>query len=389
MENNINAATKDLGGFSYGNKKCWLAENLGHNPYKRCRYCDSRFRNCLFLQYQFVSFLLIFFAFAIFFIFEGGLSAPAMVAIFVMVIAYGYFFDKSTDRIIQANFIQRQSKKELEALSGKLEEKVAEQTKEIKAAYQRIEKAYEAEKIAHQEWRQLNEVKNQFLLSTQHHLRSPLSVVQGYLSMIADGNYGRVSVKIKNKIGACMEATRKLIRLVDELLDVAHFQMDKGVVVKQPTDAIALIDGIIADLNNFAKTKKIYLKLAKPNVPVGLINIDTHGIREAIYNIVDNAIKYTQEGGVSVSVGILNDKMRITVADTGIGIDPVEKNHIFKRIFERGSRAKEVNADGKGIGLYLAAQMIHGNGGKIKVESNGLGKGTVFTVDLPLEFANN
>ncbi|MFA6375819.1 MAG: HAMP domain-containing sensor histidine kinase [Candidatus Paceibacterota bacterium] len=385
MEKSTAKRKYKVGDSGYINNNCWIVNNLGTNPYKRCQYCESKFHDCMFLHYQLISLALIAFFFASVFLIDGKISQMIGIPIFVLVVVYGYFFNKSTDKIIKANFTQKKAKEALEELSEKLEEKVDEQTKEIKEAYLKIEKSYEMEKRAHRELKRLSEVKNQFLLSTQHHLRSPLTVIQGYLSMISEGDYGKIPKRVDEKIKASLGATRNLIHLVNELLDVAHFQMDKGVVVKKPTDVIELIGGIISDLESVANNKGIYLKLARPIFPVDLINVDPNGIREAMYNIVDNAIKYTQNGGVSISIGVISDWLRITVADTGIGIDPNDKSDIFNRIFERGDKAKEVNVNGKGIGLYLAAQMVNSNGGKIRVKSAGIGKGTVFTIDLPLK----
>ena len=242
----------------------------------------------------------------------------------------------------------------------------------------------EAEVLAADLWR-LDAAKNQFLLSTQHHLRSPLSVIQGYLSMIGEGSYGKIPAKAKEKINSSLEANQRLIHLVDELLDVAHFQMNKGAAVKESTDAVGLIAGVIEDLRAVAVAKKLYLDFAKPPAPIPFVPIDARGIREAVYNIVDNAIKYTQTGGVNVSVAVAGDKLRISVKDTGIGMNEKDRQGLFGRIFERGEKAKSVNVEGKGIGLYLAAQIIANNGGNISVESKGWGKGSEFIIDLPMK----
>lgn len=253
---------------------------------------------------------------------------------------------------------------------------------EIMAAHERVLRQ-QAEELANN-LRHLDNAKTQFLLSTQHHLRSPLSVIQGYLSMINEGSYGKVPIKAKNKIKVSLDATQKLIQLVNDLLDVAHFQMNKGEVVKKPNDAVKLIADIVANFEKIAADKNIYLHFVAPIAPIAPININARGIGEAIYNIIDNAVKYTQEGGVTVSVAIAGEKLRVTVSDTGIGMDKKDLQDIFNRTFERGEKAKSVNVNGKGIGLYLAAQMIISNGGTIRAESEGCGKGTELIVELPM-----
>jgi signal transduction histidine kinase len=319
------------------------------------------------------------------FLIDGKVSELIVVSIFILIVVCGYFFNKSTDKIIQANFIQKKAKEELQELSEKLEDKVNEQTKEIKESYAKIEKAYETEKRAHEQLKRLREVENQFMLSTQHHLRSPLTIIQGYLSMINEGAYGRVPAEAKEKIGASLEAAQKLIHLVNDLLDVTHFRMGKGDVPKDFTDTVGLVGEVVVDLEKTAQAKKIYLDFKKPSLSIAPIAIDARGIKEAIYNIIDNAIKYTQKGGVTVSVGAVSQKLVISVADTGIGMNEKDRQGLFGRTFERGEKAKSVNVNGKGIGLYLAAQMIKNNGGTIRVESAGWGKGTEFIIKLSMD----
>jgi len=168
------------------------------------------------------------------------------------------------------------------------------------------------------------------------------------------------------------------------MLDVARFQINKSLVDKQPTDIVQLVANIIDDLSKNAQAKKIYLRFNKKSSVFPKVAIDARGIREALYNIIDNAIKYTQNGGVTVIMEVINDKLRISIKDTGIGLNDYERRNLFNHTFERGKRAKMVNATGKGIGLYLAAQMIINNNGTIHVESEGRDKGTTFIIDLPI-----
>jgi len=271
----------------------------------------------------------------------------------------------------------------------------------IKATHEESRRREEAEMMAvmerelrknaeeiNEDLKHLDNAKTQFLLSTQHHLRSPLSIIQGYLCLINEGSYGKIPAKAKEKIAASLEATQKLIQLINDLLDVAHFQMDKGEVAKEPTDLVKLISEIISDLKQTAVAKNIYLRFQGPAAPVARISVNSRGVREAIYNIVDNAIKYTQTGGVTVSLGSVPGKLVISVADTGIGMNEKDRQNLFNRIFERGEKAKNVNINGKGIGLYLAAQMIKGSGGTVHAKSAGWGKGTEFIIELPKNAPN-
>jgi len=293
--------------------------------------------------------------------------------VFALFCVFGYY-------LIEVAHKEDERREEAERMAA--EERVLREEAELGAERERKLRE-NAENLA-ADLKHLDKAKTQFLLSTQHHLRSPLSVIQGYLSMISEGNYGKVSPKVKEKIDTSLEATKKIIHLVNDLLDMAQFQMNKGVAVKEPVNIVHLIAEIIDDLDRAVAAKKIYLKFNKPEVPIPMIEIDARGIREAIYNIIDNAIKYTQEGGVTVSAALDSGKLRVSVADTGIGMDEKDREGLFNRTFERGEKAKNVNVDGKGIGLYLAGQMVVNNGGTIHVRSEGWGKGTEFIIEIPM-----
>ena len=115
-------------------------------------------------------------------------------------------------------------------------------------------------------------------------------------------------------------------------------------------------------------------------------------MKAALFNIVDNAIKYTEKGGVSIKIKNQisnikngeNRKVMIEVRDTGIGILPEEAKKLFETQFERSEQAKKLSSVGSGIGLYLAGQIIDAHKGKVWIESEGLGKGSTFFIELPI-----
>lgn len=230
---------------------------------------------------------------------------------------------------------------------------------------------------------QLDKAKNQFMLSTQHHLRSPLTVIQGYLSMIAEGAYGQINNEVGEKIRASLEEAQKLIKVVDDLLDMAKYRMNESTASRQATDIHSILRDVVYDLKETANKKNLRLEYLNES-PLPLVAISTKGIREAIYNIVDNAIKYTSQGGVAIRAQLSGGNVLLSIADTGIGMEEIDKLGLFKRTFERGDRAKEINTTGKGIGLYLAGQMVTSNGGNIWVMSKGRGTGTTFFIELPI-----
>ena len=116
------------------------------------------------------------------------------------------------------------------------------------------------------------------------------------------------------------------------------------------------------------------------------IKLDKKRIREAIWNLVDNAIKYTKEGGVVIATRIEDEKLKIIVSDTGIGMEKEEIDYFLKgQLFERGEEAKRLYGPGRGIGLNLAIEFVKAHGGKIWAESKGKGKGLTFSIEIPIE----
>jgi len=378
MEQTIvqNNTKPQLGDPGYLNKNCWLVKNLNYNPYKRCQYCSFKYRNCLFLHYQTISLILIvIFLVASYFV-EGKFSSFMAIAVFSITIIYGYFFNKSTESIIRANFEQKRAADALEELTKHLQQKVDEQTKDIKAAF-------ENEKKVHEELKQCDEAKSQFMIVTQHHLRTPLTSMMGYLDLMLAGTFGKVPPKQKAILKKLETSTQSEIKIVNDLLNVSGYLLGRETMkLEEDVNIIDLIDGVISDLTMEAKKKDIYLKFNKPKNAIK-IHIDTSKIKIALTNIIDNAVKYTPKGGVSVGLENKGEKLLIFVKDTGIGISQESLNNLFKQAFQRGEEAKRMFAVGRGIGMFLSGKIIEAHKGRVWAESDGEGKGSTFFVELP------
>ena len=272
---------------------------------------------------------------------------------------------------------------QVQDLSQNLQKKVDEQTMKIK-------KAYDVEKQAHTELQRLDEAKTQFIMATQHHLRTPLTTMIGYLDLMFGGTYGKISIRLDGTLKKFQVSTSRLIKVVNELLDISQFQLGKEVVALQTGTKIEpILKEIIEELGPETDTKKIYLKLIKPKRGLPLIRADSEKLKVAITNVIDNGIKYTSQGGVTISLKVVKlgakRKLQITVEDTGMGVAKKELKTLFSRTFERGEQAKQVYTTGRGIGLYITYQIIKAHNGKIWAESEGKDKGTSFYIELPVD----
>lgn len=255
--------------------------------------------------------------------------------------------------------------------------------KEIKYR-EEIRKAYEVEKRAHRELKKLDDAKTQFIMASQHHLRTPLTSMQGYLDLIFGGTYGKVPKKLKETLLKFQASTQRLTKVVNEFLDISQFQLGKEVVTLQPNVQIEpILKEIIEELRFEARAKGLYLRLQKPK-KIPAIKADPEKLKVALFNIIDNGLKYTQEGGVTIKVETTDSNVRITVKDTGVGILEEEIRDLFARVFERSKEAQQLYATGRGIGLYIASHIIKAHQGEIWAESEGKGKGSTFYIELPI-----
>ncbi len=287
---------------------------------------------------------------------------------FVLITFFGWFLIKGVKREI------------------KQKEQISQYAQDLAEAKEKIDKAYQLEKQASAELQRLNEAKSQFLMATQHHLRTPLTAIKGFLSMAMEGDFGKLNDELKEKLNFCFISAERLIKLVNEFLDISKLQLGKEILETKEVSLVDLLEQAVEEVMPEADKKGIYLKLENHWAEPLKIIADPAKLKEALYNLIDNAIKYTEKGGVTVSLrhfaDVVPSKIQIVVSDTGIGMTPEEAKDIFGRQFERGTEAKKVYALGRGIGLFLAASIIRAHKGRIWVESPGPGKGSTFLVEL-------
>jgi len=268
-------------------------------------------------------------------------------------------------------------------------EKLRVKNIELEEAKKHIERAYAIERQGHEELKRLEEARKQFILATQHHLRTPLTIMKGYVSMILEGSYGKVDPKTKKPLDYFQESTEKLIKLVNELLDISQFQMGRGILDLKDVQMEDVLQEIVNELKPEADKKGLYLILEKPQTSLTKIKADASRMKLALANVVDNGVKYTQKGGVAVKIFEDKEHIHLTVSDTGIGMEKEETEFLFGRFFERGDTAKKAHTTGRGIGLALSDQIIRAHKGRIWVESEGKDKGSTFHIEIPKSQTNN
>lgn len=240
---------------------------------------------------------------------------------------------------------------------------------------------------ANEKLKDLDKSKTEFLSLASHQLRSPLTAIKGYSSMLIDGSYGKITEESKVPIDRIFQSSNNLAMIVEDLLSVAKIEQG-GMQYEFTGINLAKIAKTLVDEQSVnAKSKNIELTF-DTNVDVAVVRADSTKLRQVFLNFLDNAIKYTPKGTVKVSLEIIDKKVRFSVKDSGIGMSKDTRDRLFEK-FRRGEEGSKINAGGSGLGLYLAKEIVGAHAGEIYVESEGVGKGSTFIVDLPLKNGNH
>ena len=241
---------------------------------------------------------------------------------------------------------------------------------------------YDELRDANDKLKSLDKLKTEFLSLAAHQLRSPLTAIRGYTSMLLEGSFGHVDDKQKEAIDRVFQSSTHLTSVVEDLLNVSKIEAGGMKYVMAPFDFEKISHDLATDLSITAEKKGLKLTFDTDKKPPYTVNGDMEKIRQVVLNIIDNAIKYTPTGSISVllkkveSLGVC----RLEVTDTGMGISPEEKEKLFGK-FSRGEGGK-TNTGGSGLGLYLAKQIAEAHGGHIAIDSPGVGKGSTFSIEL-------
>jgi len=230
--------------------------------------------------------------------------------------------------------------------------------------------------------KKLDQAKSEFISIASHQLRTPLTAVKGFVSLIMEGAYGIVTNETQNVLNKVYISNEHLIKLVEDLLSISRIESGKIHYQLQKSDFSKVAKDVMDMFVVKAKEKNLDFQFeSSPNIPS--IIMDAGKIREVLTNLIDNAIKYTQKGFVKVSVHTSSYGVQLSVSDSGAGIDGDDVPFLFEK-FSRGVSTAKTHVEGTGLGLYVARNLVEAHGGRIWVESDGFGKGSTFFVELPL-----
>jgi signal transduction histidine kinase len=230
--------------------------------------------------------------------------------------------------------------------------------------------------------RELAEMKEEFLALTTHDLRSPLTVISGVISFFTSGRLGELSPEQKNMVSMMERNTQNLIELVNDLLDASKLESGTMRLDIASFDLREVLNELRETmLLPLAKEKGIELVETFPK-DLPAVEADRAKLRRILLNLLSNALKFTQKGGrVEVRADLQDERVRVSVSDTGVGIAPEDVDRLFDKYEQTRSRATR-GEKGTGLGLYITKQLVELHGSAITVKSE-LGKGSTFSFTLP------
>lgn len=230
----------------------------------------------------------------------------------------------------------------------------------------------------------LDKSKDEFISMASHQLRTPLTAVKGYISMVLEGDAGKITGAQRKVLEEAFNSSQRMVYLISDFLNVSRLQTGKFELERSEVQLPDIITEELAQLKASAQARKVTLNYTPPS-SFPTISLDENKIRQVMMNFIDNAIYYARPDGGTITVTLAKYSSHVSfrVIDNGIGVPKSEQRQLFTK-FYRASNARQARPDGTGIGLFMAKKVIVAHGGAIIFESKE-GQGSTFGFRLPLE----
>jgi len=231
---------------------------------------------------------------------------------------------------------------------------------------------------------EFDKLRDEFLTVASHELRTPLSVISGFAEILVRERLGPLNDEQKRRLRKILMQGQRLNRIIDELLDLSRIRSGKITVLADVFDLVPVLKSCLDDQLVLGEQQNLKIIDEIPDV-LPDVKGDLERVTQVIVNLLGNAIKYTQSGGTVVLSACFDKKskqVRVDIRDTGIGIEPLDKAKVFEE-FYRSSHKQVRKFPGSGLGLAIVRQLVTAQGGEVGVESEGVGKGSLFYFTLP------
>jgi PAS domain S-box-containing protein len=232
----------------------------------------------------------------------------------------------------------------------------------------------------YREARDANRMKDDFLATVSHELRTPLNSIFGWTRLLRDSRLEEADVV--RALDTIERNVQAQVQIIDDLLDVSRIVSGKLQLESHPIDVVSVINAAVEALRPAAESRQVHLDFAGA-APPGAVLGDANRLQQVVWNLVSNAIKFTEAGGhVSVQLFYAPPAVRVVVTDTGAGIDADFLPHVFER-FRQADISTTRRHTGLGLGLAIVRHLVELHGGTVRAESEGEGRGASFVVELP------
>jgi hypothetical protein len=251
------------------------------------------------------------------------------------------------------------------------------------AQKEEIEKKRNQLEKANARLRQLDKEKSEFVSFASHQLRSPLTAIKGYSSMILEGDYGKIEGELKRAAEIIYESINTMTNVVSDYLNISRIELGQMKYDFRPMDFREIVDSVVNELKPNMEMAGLSINFNADQNEKYPISADPDKFKQVIMNIIDNSVKYTPKGSINISLTKNDSKKTIlfTSKDTGVGIPASVMPKLFAK-FTRSDTANKTNIRGTCLGLYIAKEIITAHKGKIWAESEGEGKGSSFYVEM-------
>ena len=264
-------------------------------------------------------------------------------------------------------------------------------TDEVKAKEQvqdlanNLAKSNEKLEDANVHLKELDQKKSEFMSLATHQLRAPLTAMRGYYSMIQDGTFGKIgNPELEDVISKISRSTTDLTMIVEDYLNISRIEQGRMQYNFTTIDIAQIVKDVVKEVSPTVTHAGLALNLKFDETQKYMVSVDQGKIKQVVFNIIDNSIKYTPKGSIAVSIEkTKSKKVRISIKDSGVGIKAAVIPKLFQK-FTRAPDASDTNILGTGLGLYVADQILKAHNGRAWAESEGQGKGSQFYIELDL-----
>ena len=230
---------------------------------------------------------------------------------------------------------------------------------------------------------EIDATKDEFVSMASHQLRTPLTSVKGYISMVLEGDVGKITPAQRQLLSEAFTSSERMVHLIGDFLNISRLQTGKFVIERVSCNLADVVDQEIEGIRQIAQSHDIKVNYRRPKV-FPTLYLDENKIRQVVMNFIDNAIYYSPDATpITVKLSVEGPNIALQVIDKGIGVPKDVQKKLFTKFF-RAENARRQRPDGTGIGLYLAKKVIAGHGGTVMFSSE-TGKGSTFGFRLPIK----